>query len=543
MLRSLPTSRLAIVALLLLLLTDASQTQRSDALRSDQHMRQIVDRSPNKPARDLSADPTSHLSTNVMRLRHEGHLQRYGGSTADYSLRANRIHNTYSQSATDVEHSKRVSSTRRDGNERDERTNRAELNSRWQPSASQYLNSSSFHPSHNNFHHRTSSVARSPADEGSRHNSQNRQEVADLGRSRHSVINEPYSRIRTRPHYSSSSSPYGSPRVASPLTRPDLHRDGSSVLDKPDGRSSHNFSNSNRNQYVQNNLSHNLQSQSSPLVSNSPHLTDTRIEQQKSNSDPTMEDEDTLTRRIDEIIQSRQSKTREISNGETDVSRKINGLDAGVVQKSSSSNSNRNSRADELETALTSTLDRQTSQREEQPANKGRHHRRDKSKKNRNRNQRNRNQKRKKKKGNRRRLEALIKEHSLTIHDVEGESFLDCCPSKLVVVEKQVGKARDNHAVELHPDSQYFYERVCLDQFEGSECIFPSRAVKSWVKTRCAPTYSYSQALVRRYATTDDWSLDYVEVSSGCSCQVSLDASPDRDSGARNNSASALARN
>ena len=118
-------------------------------------------------------------------------------------------------------------------------------------------------------------------------------------------------------------------------------------------------------------------------------------------------------------------------------------------------------------------------------------------KRNRNKNRkRDRNKKKKKKnkgRNKRNKIDELIANESLILHEVDGQPFLDCCPSKLVVVEKQVGKARDKHAVELHPDSQFFYERVCLEEFEGEECIFPARAHKNWVETRCAQTYSFSQ--------------------------------------------------
>ena len=119
---------------------------------------------------------------------------------------------------------------------------------------------------------------------------------------------------------------------------------------------------------------------------------------------------------------------------------------------------------------------------------------------NRKKNKKKRRKNRKRGRNKRNKLDEIIATESLILHEVDNQSFLDCCPSKLVVVEKQVGKARNKHAVEIHPDSQFFYERVCLEEFEGTECLFPSRAVKSWVQTRCAPTYSFSQVRLKNAA-------------------------------------------
>lgn len=153
-------------------------------------------------------------------------------------------------------------------------------------------------------------------------------------------------------------------------------------------------------------------------------------------------------------------------------------------------------RADNREERLTALRERKRlrDERRKQP----------KKDRNRNRNRsrnrkRDRNKKRRKKKrgrNKRNKLEELIANESLILHEVDGQPFLDCCPSKLVVVEKQVGKARDKHAVEIHPQSQFFYERICHEDFEGEQCVFPARAIKSWADTRCAQTYSFSQVSI-----------------------------------------------
>ena len=44
---------------------------------------------------------------------------------------------------------------------------------------------------------------------------------------------------------------------------------------------------------------------------------------------------------------------------------------------------------------------------------------------------------------NQRIIDHLIMNNTQVVHEVEGEPFIDCCPSKLAVVVKQVGTARD----------------------------------------------------------------------------------------------------
>ncbi|XP_076046581.1 uncharacterized protein LOC143028417 isoform X2 [Oratosquilla oratoria] len=105
--------------------------------------------------------------------------------------------------------------------------------------------------------------------------------------------------------------------------------------------------------------------------------------------------------------------------------------------------------------------------------------------------------------------------------DDNGDVYMDCCPSKMVVGLKMVGKKADgNTAVEINPDQQFFYERVCLEEFLGKECLFPARTIRKHAATRCVQLYSHSQALVRTYQSNDTWKVDYIQVRSGCSCQI-----------------------
>ena len=130
--------------------------------------------------------------------------------------------------------------------------------------------------------------------------------------------------------------------------------------------------------------------------------------------------------------------------------------------------------------------------------------------------------KRNKKKRRDKRIEYLLEKEGLTTHNYDGEEFIDCCPSKIIVVEKKVGKDRKNHAVEIRPSYQYFYESVCLPGIEKQDCVFPKRSLRRNTKTHCVQKYSFMQAQVRPYMSTDEWHHDYIHVRSGCSCQVSI---------------------
>lgn len=129
---------------------------------------------------------------------------------------------------------------------------------------------------------------------------------------------------------------------------------------------------------------------------------------------------------------------------------------------------------------------------------------------------------RSKKKISNKRVRSLIKRKEISLTDIDGEEYLECCPSKIIVVEKQVGKDRNNHAVEVNPSQKYFYERVCHDDVKNKECLFASKAINKKLNTRCVQQFSYVQALVRPYRTKLNWRLDYIHVQSGCSCHIGI---------------------
>lgn len=107
--------------------------------------------------------------------------------------------------------------------------------------------------------------------------------------------------------------------------------------------------------------------------------------------------------------------------------------------------------------------------------------------------------------------------------DEDGTKYIDCCPSVLISINKEYGKGRSHRTMAIKPGHQAFTERMCMDGFEGKECIFPASALKPEVTTRCVQQYSYSQAIIKPLDSgNDEWMHGSIQVGSGCSCQVSI---------------------
>ena len=122
-------------------------------------------------------------------------------------------------------------------------------------------------------------------------------------------------------------------------------------------------------------------------------------------------------------------------------------------------------------------------------------------------------------------METLLEmEDAQVMVTVNNERYIECCPSKLITTNKTVGTQHlTNRAVYIKPEHSLFLERICLKEVEGKECIFPARSLKRGVVTRCAQQYSYSQAIVRPYnGSANEWVSDFIQVYSGCSCQVNV---------------------
>lgn len=111
---------------------------------------------------------------------------------------------------------------------------------------------------------------------------------------------------------------------------------------------------------------------------------------------------------------------------------------------------------------------------------------------------------------------------------------VDCCPSVVEMIQPAGGKNKDGMYVELYRDgqnNQRFYEVSCRPDVENKPCRFIERRLHN--QSHCVQTYSYSYALVRSAGIngastfsgpapggTGSWTMDYIEVRSGCSCKL-----------------------
>lgn len=124
----------------------------------------------------------------------------------------------------------------------------------------------------------------------------------------------------------------------------------------------------------------------------------------------------------------------------------------------------------------------------------------------------------------------------------EGHA-VECCPSRLDMIEPEGGKNQDDMYVELYKDGetrQRFYEISCREDVFNKPCRFLDRKITN--QSRCVQKYSYTYALVRDVAGMDhgapsrhhhqyhhneragivskEWKMDYIRVRSGCSCEI-----------------------
>ncbi|XP_058801710.1 uncharacterized protein LOC131670267 [Phymastichus coffea] len=127
---------------------------------------------------------------------------------------------------------------------------------------------------------------------------------------------------------------------------------------------------------------------------------------------------------------------------------------------------------------------------------------------------------------------------------------VDCCPTIEEMVEPQGGRNRQDMYVELYRDgenAQRFFEYSCRSDVLDKPCRFIDRKLQA--QSRCVQKFSYTYAIVqnlegeqhRRHrhrpeqsqpqqhqfpafpgnGGTSSWTLDYIKVRSGCSCEVS----------------------
>ncbi|KAL1492055.1 hypothetical protein ABEB36_012553 [Hypothenemus hampei] len=111
---------------------------------------------------------------------------------------------------------------------------------------------------------------------------------------------------------------------------------------------------------------------------------------------------------------------------------------------------------------------------------------------------------------------------------------VDCCPSVLEMIEPEGGRNDQGIFVELYKSDNYrqrFYELSCHEDVVNKPCRFMDKKIHA--HSRCVQMYSYTYALVKD--TPDhrnknlpmfpgsgnySYTLDYISVRSGCSCEV-----------------------
>lgn len=139
------------------------------------------------------------------------------------------------------------------------------------------------------------------------------------------------------------------------------------------------------------------------------------------------------------------------------------------------------------------------------------------------------------------------REMNMILRQEGGEDGLpvDCCPTVLEMVEPVGGRNRDDMYVQLYrdgPNAQRFFEYSCRPDVLDKPCRFIDRKFSN--QSRCVQKFSYTYAIIensgskkgvkaehKRHhrerltftANTEGgsmWTLDYIRVRSGCSCEV-----------------------
>ncbi|XP_018359292.1 PREDICTED: uncharacterized protein LOC108758714 [Trachymyrmex cornetzi] len=130
----------------------------------------------------------------------------------------------------------------------------------------------------------------------------------------------------------------------------------------------------------------------------------------------------------------------------------------------------------------------------------------------------------------------------------EGEDGrpVDCCPTIEEMVEPYGGRTREDMYVQLYRDGenvQRFFEYSCRPDIVGKPCRFIDRKFSN--QSICVQKYSYTYAIIKRDSGSkeehrrhhhrerhhfpafsgntvsgSEWTLDYILVRSGCSCEI-----------------------
>jgi len=116
---------------------------------------------------------------------------------------------------------------------------------------------------------------------------------------------------------------------------------------------------------------------------------------------------------------------------------------------------------------------------------------------------------------------------------------VDCCPAVLEMIEPRGGRNLHGVYVSLYREAnhvQRFFELSCHKDILNKPCRFMERRLHS--SSKCVQKYSYTYALVKEENNVGNggvrnfpsislfsgekarWTLDYIQVRSGCSCEV-----------------------
>ncbi|XP_012539839.1 uncharacterized protein LOC105838666 [Monomorium pharaonis] len=142
------------------------------------------------------------------------------------------------------------------------------------------------------------------------------------------------------------------------------------------------------------------------------------------------------------------------------------------------------------------------------------------------------------------------REMQMILRQEGGEDGLpvDCCPTIEEMVQPVGGRNREDMYVELYRDGenvQRFFEYSCRPDVLGKPCRFVDRKFSN--QSRCVQKFSYTYAIIqnsgskigmeehRRHhhrehhhfpafssntVSGSGWTLDYISVRSGCSCEI-----------------------
>ncbi|XP_025157238.1 uncharacterized protein LOC105190478 [Harpegnathos saltator] len=125
-------------------------------------------------------------------------------------------------------------------------------------------------------------------------------------------------------------------------------------------------------------------------------------------------------------------------------------------------------------------------------------------------------------------------EHLLHKESGSNGHAVECCPSTVDMVEPVGGRNRRNMFVQLFRNgdiTQRFFEYSCRADVLDRPCKFIDWRLSN--RSKCVQKFAYVYAIVNTtseqdynnegydpFDTRTEWTLDYIRVRSGCSCEI-----------------------